>query len=316
MLTLHNARYACILMVCVAVLCTGQLFGGSFKIQMGGSVVDDARITSYQPFFNGGNDPWGNVTYFSSNGNAERFYIRIPIPALLDSTYCDSISQVNLKLYFNGLQAPDFRICAQEVIESWNEQTINWNNKPQNDTLLLDTLTLHQVPVWTTFRITGAFKHWLCGDRANNGVLVRATHEAQGEQNTSVCTSSDDTTARAHRPLLEIVSPRLPDTLITDYVTSVNTLGGGFPRSPDISQNYPNPFNPSTTIKYELPRASQVTLTVYDILGREVSVLVNERKNAGVYEVKFDGSRLSSGMYYYRIIAGDYVASRKMLILK
>jgi hypothetical protein len=66
------------------------------------------------------------------------------------------------------------------------------------------------------------------------------------------------------------------------------------PKSFALEQNYPNPFNPSTTIKYELPRTSKVTLTVYDLLGREVSVLVNERREAGVYEVKFDGSNLAS----------------------
>ena len=83
-----------------------------------------------------------------------------------------------------------------------------------------------------------------------------------------------------------------------------------------LRQNYPNPFNPSTTIKYELPRASQVSLKVYDILGREVSVLVNEKKDAGAYEVKFNGSNLASGMYFYRLRAGDYVAVKKLLLMK
>jgi len=71
-----------------------------------------------------------------------------------------------------------------------------------------------------------------------------------------------------------------------------------------LEQNYPNPFNPSTTIRYELPKTSHVSLSVYDVLGREVSVLVNERRDAGVYEIKFDGSGLSSGVYFYRIQAG------------
>ena len=83
-----------------------------------------------------------------------------------------------------------------------------------------------------------------------------------------------------------------------------------------LSQNYPNPFNPSTTIKYELPKASQVTLSVFDILGREVSVLANERKNAGVHEVKFDGSNLASGVYFYRIQAGDFIQTKRLLLLK
>jgi len=83
-----------------------------------------------------------------------------------------------------------------------------------------------------------------------------------------------------------------------------------------MSQNYPNPFNPSTTIRYELPRTSRVTLTVYDVLGQQVSVLVNERKDAGVHEVSFDGSNLASGVYFYRIQAGDFVQTHRLLLLK
>jgi hypothetical protein len=83
-----------------------------------------------------------------------------------------------------------------------------------------------------------------------------------------------------------------------------------------MQQNYPNPFNPSTTIRYELPEPSQVRLTVYDILGRELSVLVNERRDAGVHEVKFDASGLSSGVYFYRIQAGDFVQSKRLTVLR
>jgi hypothetical protein len=83
-----------------------------------------------------------------------------------------------------------------------------------------------------------------------------------------------------------------------------------------LEQNYPNPFNPSTTVKYELPKASHVSLTVYDVLGREVSSLVNERMEAGVHEVKFDGSNLASGVYFYRLQAGDYVTTKKLLLMK
>jgi predicted esterase len=83
-----------------------------------------------------------------------------------------------------------------------------------------------------------------------------------------------------------------------------------------LEQNYPNPLNPSTTIKFELPKASMVRLSVFDMLGREVSVLVNERRDAGVHEVKFDGSNLASGVYFYRMKAGDFVQSRKLLLLK
>jgi hypothetical protein len=83
-----------------------------------------------------------------------------------------------------------------------------------------------------------------------------------------------------------------------------------------LQQNYPNPFNPSTTIKFELPTSSVVRLSVYDVLGREVSVLVNERREAGFHEVKFDGSGLSSGVYFYRIQAGNFVETKKLVLLR
>jgi hypothetical protein len=83
-----------------------------------------------------------------------------------------------------------------------------------------------------------------------------------------------------------------------------------------LKQNYPNPFNPSTIIKYELPKASQVTLKVYDIVGREVSVLVNERRNAGVQEVKFKAAGLASGVYFYRMQTGDFIQTRKLLLVR
>ena len=83
-----------------------------------------------------------------------------------------------------------------------------------------------------------------------------------------------------------------------------------------LGQNYPNPFNPSTSIKYELPKTSEVRLSVYDMLGREVSVLVNERRDAGVHDAKFDAAGLSSGVYFYRLQAGDFIQTRKLLLVR
>lgn len=84
----------------------------------------------------------------------------------------------------------------------------------------------------------------------------------------------------------------------------------------DLLQNYPNPFNPTTGIRYELPAASEVRLVVYDLLGREVAVLVNEKRPAGKFEVRFNGAGLSSGVYIYRLTAGQHVESRQMLLIR
>ena len=88
------------------------------------------------------------------------------------------------------------------------------------------------------------------------------------------------------------------------------------PSSYLLNQNYPNPFNPSTKISYSLPEANFVTLKVYDMLGREVSTLVNEMKPAGTFEAEFDASRLSSGTYVYKLTAGGYQTVKKMILTK
>ncbi len=83
-----------------------------------------------------------------------------------------------------------------------------------------------------------------------------------------------------------------------------------------LMQNYPNPFNPTTAISYQLSAVARVTLTVYDILGRQVATLVDERQVPGAHTVDFDGSRFASGVYFYRLVAGDNVVTRKMVLMK
>ena len=88
------------------------------------------------------------------------------------------------------------------------------------------------------------------------------------------------------------------------------------PNSFELMQNYPNPFNPSTTINFVIPKSSFVNLKVYDILGREVATLVNEEKPAGSYELKWDAASLPSGIYFYKIQAGSFAQTKKMILLK
>jgi len=88
------------------------------------------------------------------------------------------------------------------------------------------------------------------------------------------------------------------------------------PKVFELSQNYPNPFNPTTVIQYSIPMNEFVTLRVYDVLGREVQTLVNKEQSAGVYNVEFNASKLTSGVYFYRIEAGKFVAVKKLLLLK
>ena len=113
-----------------------------------------------------------------------------------------------------------------------------------------------------------------------------------------------------------IESGFLVDTLFRTLATSVTERGGYPERSMHLQQNYPNPFNPSTTIRFEIPRTSQVSLRVYNVLGQEIETLVDEEKPAGIFDMQFSASNLSSGIYMYRLWAGDYVSTKRMLVLK
>jgi glycosidase len=106
-------------------------------------------------------------------------------------------------------------------------------------------------------------------------------------------------------------------TLVLPLLTGVGeSRSGVIPGEYGLGQNYPNPFNPATTISYQIRSAGQVTLRVYDVLGREVATLVDGYQSAGVHTKAFDGSRLSSGVYFYRLQSGSFVNTKKMVLAK
>ena len=113
------------------------------------------------------------------------------------------------------------------------------------------------------------------------------------------------------------------DGKYTYYHETVRVNGFGItdveeviPTEFSLSQNYPNPFNPNTTISYGLKTATNVELTVYNVLGQEIAMLVNQKQRAGNYEINFDASNLSSGTYLYKITAGEFVSVKKLLLMK
>ncbi len=123
-------------------------------------------------------------------------------------------------------------------------------------------------------------------------------------------------------------SPDDPDSTIADLgaffyeaPNGVDDYSGGLPSRISLSQNYPNPFNPTTAIEYSLPRQSNVSIEIFDILGRNVRRLLNETKSAGMYKVMWDGTdqngiSVATGIYLYQIQANDFVQTKKMLLLK
>ena len=101
-----------------------------------------------------------------------------------------------------------------------------------------------------------------------------------------------------------------------NYLTDVLNNEGRMPEKISLFHNYPNPFNPLTDIIYEVPNSGNVEITIYDSIGRKIKTLVNEMKNSGTYEVRFDGSNLTSGVYFYRLQMNGNSIVKQMLLLK
>jgi hypothetical protein len=113
----------------------------------------------------------------------------------------------------------------------------------------------------------------------------------------------------------QIISGFLADTLFRSITVDVRNQEQ-LPTSYSLWQNYPNPFNPTTTIHFELPKESYVTLKVYNMLGQEVMTVLDENKLAGRYDLRIDGTMLASSVYFYRLVAGNYVSTRRFILIK
>jgi len=106
------------------------------------------------------------------------------------------------------------------------------------------------------------------------------------------------------------------DTAMNCVVTDIKNVKTEIPKDFQLYQNYPNPFNPVTTIKFSIPKNEYVEMKIYDIAGKELATLVSDPYLAGTYQVDFNASKLSSGIYFYRIIAGDFSMTKKMILIK
>ncbi|MBX2976728.1 MAG: T9SS type A sorting domain-containing protein [Ignavibacteriaceae bacterium] len=100
------------------------------------------------------------------------------------------------------------------------------------------------------------------------------------------------------------------------HTKKINYTGTEKPTEYALYQNYPNPFNPTTTITYQIPKEGLVTLKIYDILGKEVTTLINEEKQAGKYSIEFNASKISSGVYLYELRSNEYKSTKKLMLMK
>ena len=112
------------------------------------------------------------------------------------------------------------------------------------------------------------------------------------------------------------VHPSMMDTIVVGNPTDVNDQSSSLPDRFEVSQNYPNPFNAQTEIEYSLPRESHVRIEIYNLLGQNVETLVDDTRQAGYHQVVWDATNVPTGVYFYRIAAGDFTQTRKMLLMK
>ena len=99
-------------------------------------------------------------------------------------------------------------------------------------------------------------------------------------------------------------------------LTGAGNISAGNVKEYKLNQNYPNPFNPSTQLEFGISKLGFVSLRIYDILGKEVATIVNEKLSPGIYKYEFNGSNLSSGIYFYTIKAGDFTETKKMTLIR
>ncbi len=162
----------------------------------------------------------------------------------------------------------------------------------------------------------GSFNLSLDGQDVSGVINVSATGGWQ--QWASIFTENVFLTRGVHKMRLNVLSSGFNFNKLTIFAVSVGTgdiADNPIPVNFELEQNFPNPFNPTTTIRYSLPQNSTVRLEIFNAAGQRIKTLVEKHQTAGVYEVSFDGSKLSSGVYFYRLQTDNFVRTRKMLLV-
>lgn len=198
-------------------------------------------------------------------------------------------------------------IPANTAIGASNQVTVSWSYNPEPD--------IQHVEVW---------RKYYRNDFDQEDWTLKATRTTNSwtDNDFQLSALGDEYTvyykfrAKDNEDQLSVYSSQISTVAVMVFWKNGNQISQKIPREFNLEQNYPNPFNPSTTIDYAIPEAGNVTITVFDHLGREVASVINKEQNAGYYSATFDASKLSSGTYFYKISVGKYSATKKMLLLK
>lgn len=215
----------------------------------------------------------------------------------------EDIDEVDVRLFHGVTDAPaldlEFTFPNGDVVE------IPGFNYGDHTEYLSLAPAMYEVDILTASSSALLFSHTL--DLSDDNAFA-ATVIASGFVNSNANNRGD-------RYELMVVYENGSVMMVEGIATSIDDPGMS-PREFSLSQNYPNPFNPSTKISYSLPQTEMVTLEVFDMIGRKVATLVNTEMSAGVHQATFDASNLSSGMYLYRLQAGSFIKTEKMMLIK
>ena len=201
---------------------------------------------------------------------------------------------------FTIMPTPTLTVVSPNGGEVWivgETEDITWISEYVTDVMIelsTDNGTTWSIVIVDSIPSTGTYSWEVAAQDSSDQCLIKVTDISDGSIN-------DESDA----------------VFTIDIISSVNDNDEGIPTVYALEQNFPNPFNPSTKIKYsDSTIFSSVVVKVFDVLGNEIETLVNEEKSVGTYELTWNASNLPSGVYFYRIQAGDFVDTKKMLLLK
>ena len=249
----------------------------------------------------------GNIWYFSEGFDGEiKYRVEVQKDTILDDNYSYA--------KFNRFYIPDDSLLYVFYLRKENNQIILYSNNIilNFDMSVGDTVTtVYEFPysaVLNNLNLVNVFGRYLTTYFFNMGPYQIYSYTDSIGFNTW---SADTWTNYYPQYLLGCVIDGVSYGLVRTQEETKN-----IPNAFNLSQNYPNPFNPSTTIRYSVPGLKPITLKVYDVLGNEIKTLVKSEKPSGTYEVKWNATGVPSGIYFYQIKAGDYIQTRKMVLLK
>lgn len=224
------------------------------------------------------------------------------VPTLqLDSTFCQPGDSVLVSLIGKNIT----NIGAITIRITIDTNTVKWGRiayrNPQLEGVLAGRINHEVVIAWDGLE----------GVNLNDEVMVQLKFLYIGDSSRLKINPS-------LTELADLTGNVIPINFINGIILPITSVENNIQKPIDysLSQNYPNPFNPNTTISYQIPKAGKVSLKVYDILGKEVAVLVEEYKEIGKYIVNFNGSNLASGIYMYKLEAGNFVSTKKLVLMK